>query len=139
VAAAEQDATRAKLFRDMAAAKKQARILAKDLKPFPTFTPSLRSRITAGLLRVLPPRAMRHVLSASKVRGVSVYRGKVASSGGDFPGYAQYAELTKENAAHAHAPQDFGMWVLGSFATVDEVKDALKNTVMVPDAVPRPW
>jgi len=48
-----------------------------------------------------------------------------------FPGYAQYAELTKENASRALAPQDFGMWVLGNFATVDEVKDALKNTVMV--------
>jgi VIT1/CCC1 family predicted Fe2+/Mn2+ transporter len=84
VAAVEKDPTRAKLFRDMAAsAETQAGILAKDLKPVPRFTPSLRSRITAGLLRVLPPRAMRHVLSASKVRGVSVYRGKVATSGGE--------------------------------------------------------
>jgi choloylglycine hydrolase len=49
-----------------------------------------------------------------------------------FPGYAQYAEATKENASHALAPQDFGLWVLGNFATVDEVKEALKDTVMVP-------
>ncbi len=84
VAAAESDPTRAKLFRDMAAsAEKQAGILAKDLKSVPAFTPSVRSRITAGLLRVLPPRAMRHVLSASKVRGVSVYRGKATPSGGN--------------------------------------------------------
>ncbi|MGK2923258.1 MAG: linear amide C-N hydrolase, partial [Methyloceanibacter sp.] len=48
-----------------------------------------------------------------------------------FPGYAQYAQATKENAARALAPQDFGMWVLGNFATVDEVKAALKDTVMV--------
>jgi len=48
-----------------------------------------------------------------------------------FPGYAQYAQATKENASRALAPQDFGMWVLGNFATVDEVKAALKDTVMV--------
>ena len=82
VAAVEPDPTRAKLFRDMAAsAEAQAAILAKDLKTVPTFTPSLRSRITVFLLGIFGPRAMRHVLSASKVRGVSVYRGKATSSG----------------------------------------------------------
>ncbi len=71
VALNETDPARAKLFGDMAAsAEAQAGILAKDLKTVPTFTPSLRARITAFLLSVLPPRAMRHVLSASKVRGV---------------------------------------------------------------------
>jgi VIT1/CCC1 family predicted Fe2+/Mn2+ transporter len=81
VAAAESDPTRAKLFRDMAAAaEKQAGILAKDLKPTPSFSPSLRSRITVFLLGIFGPRAMRHVLSASKVRGVSTYRGKVTST-----------------------------------------------------------
>jgi VIT1/CCC1 family predicted Fe2+/Mn2+ transporter len=83
VAAAESDPTRAKLFRDMAAAaEKQAGILAKDLKPTPSFSPSLRSRITVFLLGIFGPRAMRHVLSASKVRGVSTYRGKVTSTEG---------------------------------------------------------
>jgi choloylglycine hydrolase len=53
-----------------------------------------------------------------------------------FPGYAQYAQATKENASHALAPQDFGMWVLGNFATVDEVKAALKDTVMVGTPMP---
>jgi len=82
VAAVEPDPTRAKLFRDMAAsAEAQAAILAKDLKTVPTFTPSLRSCITVFLLGIFGPRAMRHVLSASKVRGVSVYRGKATSSG----------------------------------------------------------
>jgi VIT1/CCC1 family predicted Fe2+/Mn2+ transporter len=84
VAAAERDPTRSKLFRDMAAsAEKQAAILAKDLKPVPAFTPPLRARVTVFLLGIVGPRAMRHVLSASKVRGVSVYRGKVASPGGE--------------------------------------------------------
>jgi len=53
-----------------------------------------------------------------------------------FPGYAQYAKATEENASHALAPQDFGMWVLGNFATIDEVKRALKDTVMVGTAFP---
>jgi VIT1/CCC1 family predicted Fe2+/Mn2+ transporter len=79
VAATEPNATRAKLFRDMAAAAEaQAAILAKDLKETPSFAPSLRSRITVFLLGIFGPRAMRHVLSASKVRGVSTYRGMVA-------------------------------------------------------------
>ena len=84
VAAAETDSTRAKLFRDMAAsAEAQAVILAKELKPAPPFTPSLRSRITVVLLGIFGPRAMRHVLSASKVRGVSVYRGKATPAAGE--------------------------------------------------------
>ena len=83
VATNERDPRRAKLFRDMASsAEKQAGILAKDLKTAPTFTPSVRTRITALLLGVMPPRAMRHVLSASKVRGVSVYRSKTPSTDG---------------------------------------------------------
>lgn len=48
-----------------------------------------------------------------------------------FPGYAKYAEATQENASHALAPQDFGMWVLGNFATVDEVTRAVKDIAMV--------
>jgi len=79
VAAAEPDPTRAKLFRDMAAsAEAQAAILAKDLETVPAFTPSLRARITVVLLHVVPRHAPR--ASASKVRGVSVYRGKVTPS-----------------------------------------------------------
>ncbi len=78
VAAAEPDPKRATLFRQMAdAAEQQAGILAKELKPVPAFEPSLRSRLTASLIGIFGPRAMRPVLSASKVRGVSVYSGKV--------------------------------------------------------------
>ena len=53
-----------------------------------------------------------------------------------FPGYAQYAPLTKENVSRAMAPQDFGMWVLGNFATVDEVKKAVQDIAMVPTKLP---
>ena len=78
VAAAEPDPKRAALFRQMAAAAdEQAGILAKELPEVPPFAPSLRSRLTAWLIGVFGPRAMRPVLSASKVRGVSVYSGEV--------------------------------------------------------------
>jgi choloylglycine hydrolase len=53
-----------------------------------------------------------------------------------FPGYAQYAEATKKNASRALAPQDFGLWVLGNFATVDEVKKAVEGVVIVPTPFP---
>jgi len=53
-----------------------------------------------------------------------------------FPGYAKYAPVTKENASRALAPQDFGMWVLGNFATVDEVKKAVQDVAMVPTPLP---
>ncbi|MBC8013215.1 MAG: VIT1/CCC1 transporter family protein [Methyloceanibacter sp.] len=78
VAASEPDPARAALFRQMAeAAEEQAGILAKELREVPPFEPSLRSRLIAFLVRTLGPRAMRPVLSASKVRGVSVYSGKM--------------------------------------------------------------
>jgi VIT1/CCC1 family predicted Fe2+/Mn2+ transporter len=78
VAAYEPDPAKAHLFREMAhAAEEQAAILAKDLESVPTFAPLLRSRITVSLIRIFGPRAMKPVLSASKVRGVSVYGCKI--------------------------------------------------------------
>jgi choloylglycine hydrolase len=53
-----------------------------------------------------------------------------------FPDYAQYADASQADASRALAPQDFGMWVLGNFATVDEVKSALADVVMVPTPFP---
>jgi choloylglycine hydrolase len=53
-----------------------------------------------------------------------------------FPGYASYTPVTPENAKRAIAPQDFGVWVLANFATVDEVKAGLKDIVVVPTPVP---
>ena len=86
VAAAEDDPAKAKLFREMAeAAEQQAGILAKGLKPVPAFEPSLRSRLTASLIGMFGPRAMRPVLSASKVRGISVYSGKLPPEGHPWP------------------------------------------------------
>jgi hypothetical protein len=77
VAAAETDKKRAKLFKQMArAAEEQAGILAKSLKPVPECTPSRRAKLIASLVGTFGPRAMRPILSASKVRGISVYRGQ---------------------------------------------------------------
>jgi VIT1/CCC1 family predicted Fe2+/Mn2+ transporter len=78
VAASERDPAKAALFRQMEeAAETQAGILAKELGKVPTFEPSLRSRLTVVLIGIFGPRTMRPVLSASKVRGVSVYSGTV--------------------------------------------------------------
>lgn len=49
-----------------------------------------------------------------------------------FPDYAEYTDVTPENAKHALAPYEFGLWVLGNFATVDEVKQAVKDVVLAP-------
>jgi choloylglycine hydrolase len=53
-----------------------------------------------------------------------------------FPDYAKYADVAPENASHALAPQDFGIWALANFATVDEVREAVKSIVLVPTPAP---
>jgi choloylglycine hydrolase len=53
-----------------------------------------------------------------------------------FPEFAEYANVTPENASRAMAPHEFGNWVLGNFATVDEVKAGLKGAVIVPTPAP---
>ena len=53
-----------------------------------------------------------------------------------FPNYAKYAEVTPENAKHAIAPHEFGMWVLANFASVDEVREGVKSIVVVPTPAP---
>ena len=83
VAAAEPDPVKAALFKQMAAAAEaQAVILAGDLGRTPEFVPSLRARLIVGLVGIFGPRAMRPVLAATKVRGVSVYSGKTSAPAG---------------------------------------------------------
>jgi len=53
-----------------------------------------------------------------------------------FPGYASYAPVTPENAKRAMAPYEFGIWALGNFATVDEVREAVKDIALVPTPAP---
>jgi VIT1/CCC1 family predicted Fe2+/Mn2+ transporter len=80
VAAAEPDATKADLFLKLAAAAEEqadtwAALAARAAGPAPArrFTPSLRARIVARLLRHFGARSLRMVLAAMKVRGLSVY------------------------------------------------------------------
>jgi len=53
-----------------------------------------------------------------------------------FPGYAKYTDATKENASRALAPHEFGIWALANFATVDEVRKAVADIVVVPTPAP---
>ena len=53
-----------------------------------------------------------------------------------FLGYAKYTDVTPENASHALAGYEFGIWALANFATVDEVRDAVKDIVLVPTPAP---
>jgi choloylglycine hydrolase len=53
-----------------------------------------------------------------------------------FPGFAEYTTATAENGGRAVASHEFGNWVLGNFANVDEVKAALDNVVIVPTKAP---
>jgi choloylglycine hydrolase len=52
-----------------------------------------------------------------------------------FPDYASYADAGKDNAARAMAPHEYGNWLLGNFATVDEVKANFDKVVLVPTVV----
>lgn len=86
VADAEKDARFRNLFADMAnAAEEQAQIIAKDFDSAPTFAPATRACFIAWLIRRFGPRAVRPILAASKVRGVSVYSGAVAQPGHPMP------------------------------------------------------
>ena len=84
VAAAEPDPHKQRLFTQLAgAAEEQAAKWETSAQSTPratarVFVPSLRARIVATLLRLLGPRAMRSVLAAMKLRGLSVYTAPVA-------------------------------------------------------------
>jgi len=55
-----------------------------------------------------------------------------------FPGYAKYADINDQNKNKALSPTQFTNWILTQFATVDEVKAALKNVVIAP-TTPKGW
>lgn len=122
VAGSERDPGNAALFRQMEeAAEGQAAILAKDLGEVPLFEPSLRSRITAFLIRTFGPRAMRPVLSASKVRGVSVYGAKLEPEGHPWP-------TSVEDVGRRHKSYGGGTLRAGVFGVNDGL---VSNTCLV--------
>lgn len=49
-----------------------------------------------------------------------------------FPGFAEYANTTKENQNQSLSPVDFPNWVLSQFASLDEVKEGIKNVSIAP-------
>jgi len=53
-----------------------------------------------------------------------------------FPGFAEYAKVTPENSDRAMAPHEFGNWVLGNFASIDELKAGLDKVAIVPTPAP---
>jgi choloylglycine hydrolase len=53
-----------------------------------------------------------------------------------FPGYAEYARPTQENAARGMGPQTLGAWLLGNFATVGEVIAGIDGIAVLPVEVP---
>ena len=88
VAAAEKDPHKRRLFTQLAAAAEEqaakwelssANHAARSAAAERVFVPSLRARIVASLLRRLGPRAMRSVLAAMKLRGLSIYTAPVAA------------------------------------------------------------
>ncbi|MEW6646793.1 MAG: VIT1/CCC1 transporter family protein [Pseudomonadota bacterium] len=81
-----------------AAAEEQARIwerqMAADGEDVPTgFAPTRRARVVASLLRRLGPRAIRPVLAAMKVRGISVY-------GAAMPGHPMPTTVEQVGGRH---------------------------------------
>jgi vacuolar iron transporter family protein len=121
VSGSEPDPAKAALFRQMAdAAEEQAGILAKDLKHVPLFEPSLRSRVIVFLIETFGPRAMKPVLSASKVRGVSVYGGKV-QEGHSWP-------VSVEDVGRRHKSYGGGTLRAGVFGVNDGL---VSNTCLV--------
>jgi vacuolar iron transporter family protein len=89
VAAAEPDPHKRRLFNQLAAAAEEQaakwQLSPQQQKDAPAservFLPSMRARIVARLLRLLGPRAIRSVLTAMKLRGLSVYTAPIAGAG----------------------------------------------------------
>ncbi len=94
VAAAEPDARKRQLFLQLAAAAeeqaakweasaaRQSSAVGTPRAPTRTFIPSLRARIVARLIQHFGPRALRSVLAAMKLRGLSVYSAPVSIAAG---------------------------------------------------------
>ena len=90
VAAAEPDPHHRRLFEQLAeAAEEQAQRWLESVRRGGTtatlvFRPSTRARVVARLVHWLGPRALRSVLAAMKLRGLSVYSGP-AVTGHEMP------------------------------------------------------
>jgi vacuolar iron transporter family protein len=103
VAAAEPDPRKRNLFLQLAAAAEEQatkwEFSSRQGNPHQaglrTFIPSARARIVARLLHYFGPRALRSVLAAMKLRGLSVYSAPVST-----PGHAMPTSLSEVGARH---------------------------------------
>jgi len=94
VAAAEPDPHKRRLFEQLGAAAEEQAAHWGKASPC-TFTPSLRARIVARLVKRFGPKAMRSVLAAMKLRGLSIY-----SAGIVAPGHPMPTSLEEVGARH---------------------------------------
>lgn len=91
MAGAEPDATKSALFATLAReADSQAEVWQRKIRESggaspPDYTPSMRTRLVALLIRRLGPRRIRPVLAAVKVRGISVYGAPALAGGHPMP------------------------------------------------------
>src|SRR5689334_6466155 len=100
VAAAEPDPRKSRLFLQLAAAAEEqaAKWLASSgEKGERIFLPTLRARIVARLIRRFGPRSLRPVLTAMKLRGLSLYSAPAASHAA---GHAMPTSLSEVGASH---------------------------------------
>jgi len=90
-AQAENDGTRAELFRRLAgeaeaqAAIWRAQVTARGHAPPAPYQPDGRTRLIAAVVKRLGPRRMRGVLAAMKVRGMSIYGTAMPREAGHAP------------------------------------------------------
>ncbi len=107
VASAESDPRKSELFVKLAAAAEEqagkwqaaaARGTGATTAVTRTFTPSLRARIVARLLTRFEPRALRPVLAAMKLRGLSIYSAPIGVAGHPMP-----TSLAEVGARHRSA------------------------------------
>jgi VIT1/CCC1 family predicted Fe2+/Mn2+ transporter len=86
VAETEHDPFRRQLLQTMAAAAEaQAERLARNIGSTPRFRPGLRARLLAWVTRRLGPGKARPLLSAARVRGLSLYDAAPAPGGAERP------------------------------------------------------
>src|SRR3984893_13424142 len=108
VAAAEPDPRKSRLFLQLAAtAEHQAAkwMVASGQSPDRIFIPTVRARIVARLIRRFGPRSLRPVLTAMKLRGLSIYSAPATISvppvAGKKPaGHAMPTSLSEVGARH---------------------------------------
>lgn len=54
-----------------------------------------------------------------------------------FPDYASYPDATAENVARGMAPTEYGAWLLGNFASVEEVNANYDKVALLPVVLPQ--